>query len=50
MQGAVLLVTNIMLLAGKGLVDEKILFIVAHRVADIHCLHCPTVTLELHIE
>lgn len=38
------------LLAGKGLVDEQILFIVAHRVADIHCLHCPTVMLELHIE
>ena len=25
------------LLAGKGLVDEQILFIVAHRVAYIHC-------------
>lgn len=38
------------LFAGKGLVDEQILFVVAHRVADIHCLHCPTVTLKLHIE
>lgn len=25
------------LLAGKGLVDEQILFIVAHRIAYIHC-------------
>lgn len=31
-------------------VDEQILFIVAHRVADIHCLHSPAVTLKLHIE
>ena len=35
------------LLAGEALVDEEILFIVAHRVAEIHVNDLPTVTRDL---
>ena len=35
------------LLAGKALVDQQVLFIVAHRVAEIHVNHLPAMTLEL---
>ena len=35
------------LLAGETLVDEKILFIMAHRVSEIHINHLPSMTLEL---
>ncbi len=35
------------LLAGETLVDEEILFIVAHRVAEVHVLHLPAVSFEL---
>ena len=35
------------LLPGKTLVDKEILFIVAHRVAEIHVNDLPSVTLEL---
>ncbi len=35
------------LLATETLVDEKILFIVAHWVAEVHVLHLPAVAFEL---
>ena len=35
------------LLPSKTLVDEKILFIVSHRVAEVHVNDLPSVTLEL---
>ena len=35
------------LLPGKALVDEKILFIVSHRVAEVHVNDLPSVALEL---
>lgn len=35
------------LLAGEALVDEKIFFIVAHRVAEIHVNDLPSMTLKL---
>ncbi len=35
------------LLAREALVDEEILFIVAHRVAEVHVLHLPAVAFEL---
>ena len=38
------------LLPGKTLIDEKILFIMSHRVAEVHVDDLPSVALELHIE
>jgi len=34
------------LLAGKGLVDEKVFFIVAHRVADVDRLYLSAMTFK----
>ena len=34
------------LLAGEALIDKEVLFIVAHRVAEIHINHLPTMPLE----
>ena len=35
------------LLSGKGVVDEKILLVVVHRVSEVHGLDAPAVPLEL---
>ena len=35
------------LLSGKGVVDEKILLVVVHRVSEVHGLDTPAVPLEL---
>lgn len=35
------------LLSGKGVVDEKILLVVSHRVSDVHGLAAPALPLEL---
>ena len=35
------------LLPGKALIDEKILFIMSHRVAEVHVNDLPSVALEL---
>lgn len=35
------------LLPGKALIDEKILFIMSHRVAEVHVNDLPSMTLEL---
>ena len=35
------------LLASKSLVDEQVLFIMAHRIAKIHILHTPAMTFKL---
>ena len=35
------------LLASKSLIDEQVLFIMAHRIAQIHILHTPAVAFKL---
>lgn len=35
------------MLSGKGVVDEKILLVVVHRVSEVHGLDAPAVPLEL---
>ena len=35
------------MLSGKGVVDEKILLVVVHRVSEVHGLDVPAVPLEL---
>ena len=35
------------MLSGKGIVDEKVLLVVVHRVSEVHGLDAPAVSLEL---
>ena len=35
------------LLSGKGVIDEKILLVMVHRVSEVHGLDAPAVPLEL---
>ena len=35
------------MLSGEGVVDEKILLVVVHRISEVHRLNAPAVPLEL---